>query len=254
MFMAITRAVSASLERCELTHLPRTPIDVARAAAQHAAYEEALRSLGVEILRARPAPDLPDAVFVEDTAVVVAEGAVITRPGAPSRWDELAGVADVLGKYRELRYIEGDARLDGGDVLQVGRKFFVGRSRRTNAAGIAQLQQLLGAWGYQVEAMEVSGCLHLKSAVTLVAEGIFLVNPAWLPAGAFGGMERIEVDPAEPYAANVLRLWDSVIYPAHFPRTHARLEQHGIQIVPMPCDELAKAEGAVTCCSIVFEA
>ena len=254
MFLAITRAVSVSLGRCELTHLKRLPIDVARAVAQHAAYEEALRSLGVRIVRATPAPDLPDAVCVEDTAVVVDEGAVMTRPGAPSRWDEVAGVAETLGKFRALRFLEGDGRLDGGDVLRVGRRVFVGRSGRTNAAGIGQLRELMGAWGYQVEALEVAGCLHLKSAATQVAEGVLLVNPAWLAKGAFAGLQRIEVDPSEAYGANALWVRDRVIYPEHFPRTRARLVHRGIRVLPVPCDELAKAEGAVTCCSIMLAA
>jgi dimethylargininase len=160
----------------------------------------------------------------------------------------------VLGKYRGLRFIEGDGRLDGGDVLRLGRKFFVGRSRRTNEAGLLQLRQFLGGWGYEVEAMEVTGCLHLKSAVTLVAKGLLLVNPAWLPQGAFAGIERMEVDPAESYAANALWAKDRVIYPQHFRRTRERLEKRGIPVLSVPCDELAKAEGAVTCCSVLFEA
>ncbi len=257
MLTAITREVSASLARCELTHLARVPLDVGRARAQHAAYEEALRGLGVEVVRARPEPELPDAVFVEDTAVVVDEGAVITLPGARSRWGEVGGVAEVLGRYRELRFIAGEGRLDGGDVLRVGRRIFVGRSSRTNEAGIEQLRQFLDAWGYQVEAMAVTGCLHLKSAVTQVGEGMVLVNPAWLAKGTFAGMERIErieVDPAEAYGANALCVAGQVIYPEHFPRTRARLERRGIHVLPVVCDELAKAEGAVTCCSIMFEA
>jgi dimethylargininase len=253
MLMAITRAVSESLGRCELTHLAREPIDIDRARAQHAAYEAALRSMGVGILQVQPAPDSPDAVFVEDTAVVIDEAAVMTRPGARSRWHETAGVAEVLARYRELKSIGGEGRLDGGDVLRLGRAFFVGRSSRTNEEGIRQLREFLGRWGYTVESMEITGCLHLKSAVTQVAEAILLVNPAWLPQGAFAGMERIEVDPAERYGANALWVRDRVIYPAHFPRTRERLERRGIGVVEAPCDELAKAEGALTCCSILFE-
>jgi dimethylargininase len=252
MWTAITREVSASLAQCQLTHLPRVPLDVHRARIQHAEYEGALRQLGVRIVRAPPVPNLPDAVFVEDIAVVVDEAAVITRPGAASRRPEIPGIADALAPYRRLLYINSPASLDGGDVLRIGNTFYVGLSQRTNPEGAAQLHRLLAPWNYQVQALEVRGCLHLKSAVTPVADGLLLVNPAWLPPDAFSGLDRIEVDPAEPYAANALRIGDAVIYPAHFPRTRARLKARGIRVLPIPCDELAKAEGAVTCCSILF--
>ena len=254
MFMAITRAVSESLGRCELTHLERLPIDVARAGAQHAAYEEALRGLGAQVVRARVEPEMPDAVFVEDTAMVVDEGAVMLRPGAESRRGETAGVAEVLGKYRKLVWMVEEGTVDGGDVLRVGKKVYVGRTTRTNAAGIERLREVLGRWGYEVVGVEVRGCLHLKSAATQVGAGLLLINPTWVAKASFEGMEFVEVDAGEAYGANVLWVGGGVIYPEHFPRTRARLEKRGIHVIPVPCDELAKAEGAVTCCSILFEA
>ncbi len=253
MLLAITRAVSASLAACELTHLPRRPIDVERAVAQHGAYEAALTDLGVRVVRAAPAPELPDAVFIEDTALVLDEVAILTRPGAPSRRAETAGVAASLAPYRPLRHLTAPATLDGGDVLCLGREVFVGESSRSNGEGIAQLQTALEPHGYRVIATPFRGCLHLKSAVTAVGERRLLVNPAWISPERFPGYDAIAVDPGEPAAANALLVDAAVIYPAHFPRTAARLSARRVPLQLVECDELAKAEGGVTCCSLLFD-
>jgi dimethylargininase len=249
--LAITRGVSPALARCELTHLAREPIDGARAAAQHAAYERTLAGLGCAVVSLPAALDLPDSVFVEDTAVVVDELAVITRPGAASRRPETAAVARELARHRPLAEIAAPGTLDGGDVLRLGRRVLVGRSGRSNDAGIAQLAALLCPHGYTVEGIGVHGCLHLKSAVTQVAPDAVLLNPAWVDPAAFAGHRVLEIDPSEPYAANALLLGDAAIHSAAFPRTSARLERAGVRLVTVDVSELAKAEGAVTCCSIL---
>src|SRR2546428_3670716 len=200
--IALTREVSPSLTRCELTHVARVPIDVGRARAQHRAYEEALRAIGGEVRRLPPEPDLPDAVFVEDTAVIFDELAVVTRPGAASRRGEVASVAETLGSYRPLRTIEAPATLDGGDVLVVGKAVFVGLSTRTNEAGARQLQAAVGPHGYSVRSLTVRSCLHLKTAVTRVGPATVLLNPAGVDARGLGAFERIEVHAAEPGAAH----------------------------------------------------
>jgi len=135
MLIAVTRAVSSTLAECELTHRPRDPINVANAVAEHACYEEALRSLGATVVRAPPEPTLPDAVFVEDTALALDEVAVVTRPGSPTRRREVESMAKVLSAYRPLLRIQSPGTLDGGDVLRVGRKLYVGLSSRTNRGG-----------------------------------------------------------------------------------------------------------------------
>lgn len=252
--LAITRAISPLLAHCELTHLAREPINVSRAVQQHAAYESMLQSLGVAIRRAPPAADLPDSVFVEDAATALDEVAVITRPGALSRRPETAGVAAVLAEYRPVHYLQSPGTLDGGDVLQVGRTLYVGISSRTNAEAVESLQSLLKPYDYRVIPVDVAGCLHLKSAVTVIGEQLLLVNPRWLPTGSFPGMERLEIDPSEPYAANALRVGETLIFPAHFPRTLERLISRGLRVMTVECDELAKAEGAVTCCCILLDA
>jgi len=248
---ALTRPVSPRFDRCELTHLDRQPIDVERARRQHRAYENALRGCGVAVHRLPEGPDLPDSVFVEDTAVVVDEIAVVARPGAVSRRPEVAAVAAALATWRPLAWIEAPATLDGGDVLRVGRRVWVGRSSRTDVLGLEQLAAALGPHGYEVRGVEVEGCLHLKSAVTAVGEDVLLANPAWVDTSAFDGLEVIPVDPAEPTGANALWTGSRVVYAAAFPRTARRLESHGLELETVEVDELAKAEGAVTCCSIL---
>lgn len=253
-FRALTRAISPRIVECELTHLERIPIDVAAARAQHAAYARALAALGCAVEEVEPAPDHPDSVFIEDTAVVFDELAVITRPGAASRRGETAAVERALVPWRPIVRIEAPATLDGGDVLVVGKRVFVGRTGRTNEAGVAQLRAVLAPHGYTVEAIEVTGCLHLKTAVTAVDDRTVLLNPAWIDARALGGLDRIEVDPAEPMGANVVRVGDALLYGAAYPRTRARLEARGYRPVCVDASELAKAEGAVTCCSLVLRA
>lgn len=251
--VAITRGISATINDCELTHVARTPIDVARAREQHAAYESALASLGCEIRRI-PADDrYPDAVFIEDTAIVLDEIAVITRPGAESRRGELDAVVAVLGEYRPLARIEAPATIDGGDVLQLDDVLYVGRKLRTSDEGIAQLRALIAPYGYRVVVVDVDGCLHLKSAVTRVAADALLINPRWVSPSVFDGWRIIDVDDAEPAAANALRIGERVIFPEEFPRTRRKLEAEGIEVVAVPAGELAKAEGGVTCCSVILQ-
>jgi dimethylargininase len=250
--IAITREVSPSLAACELSFVARSPIDVERANAQHHAYQQALAQLGcaVQVLSAQP--DMPDAVFVEDVAIVVDEVALMTRPGAPSRRAEGATVAEVLRMYRPLRAIEAPGTLDGGDVLRIGRRIFVGQSARTNADGVAQMRAVLAEFGYTVQGVPIHGCLHLKSAVTALDDETVLLQPAWIDRTEFARYRTIEVDPSEEHAANVLRIGGTVVSPACFPRTHARIRAAGIEVVAIDVSELQKAEGAVTCCSLVF--
>ena len=250
--IAITRDVSASLAACELSFVPRAEIDMDRAVAQHEVYRHTLETLGCHVATLAAQPELPDAVFVEDLAIVLDEVAILTRPGAVSRRAERASVADALMHYRPLRVIERPGTLDGGDVLRIGRTLYVGEAARSNAAGIAQLQALVGEFGYDVRPVPTHGCLHLKSAATQVDNGVLLVQPAWIDTSVFAGLRLIEVDPEEEHAANALRIGDAVIHPACFPRTHKRLRGAGMTVVPLDLSELQKAEGAVTCCSLVF--
>jgi dimethylargininase len=254
MKLALTRAVSPAISQCELTHLDRQPIDYPAAVRQHAAYEARLERLGCRLKQLPAGDNLPDSVFIEDTALVLDEVAVIARPGAASRRGETALVAEALASYRPLRSIEAPATIDGGDILRLGQTVYVGLSQRSSPDGIAQLGRLLEPFGYTVQGTPLSGCLHLKSAVTQVNEDSLLLNPRWVEPGLFGGWRWIEVDPDEPFAANALLLGEALVYPAAYTRTAARLEAAGLRLSLVDASELAKAEGGVTCCSLVFEA
>jgi dimethylargininase len=253
MRLALTRDVSSAFARCELTHLARQPIDIALARAQHAAYEQALVEAGCEVRRLDADDTMPDAVFVEDAAVVVDDVAVVTRPGAASRRGEPGAVADALAAFRPVRWIEPPGTLEGGDVLVMGRRVFVGASSRSNRSGRDQLRQILQPHGYVVVDVPVDGCLHLKSAVTGVGDALLLMNTAWIPREPFLEFDVLDVAPEEPHAANALRIRGHVIYPEAFPRTRRRLEARGLEVLAVDVSELQKGEGAVTCCSLVFD-
>lgn len=250
--IAITRAVSASLGQCELTHQDRMSIDLDLARKQHAEYEACLERLGCKLLQLPEQPDLPDAVFVEDAAIVLDGIAVITRPGAVSRRPEIESVAAALKPFRTLLQINDPGTLDGGDVLVIGKDVYVGLSSRSNEQAVTQMSAELASFGYRVHGVEVHGCLHLKSAVTAVSVNTALINPSWIDANVFDRYQIIEIHPDEAYAANGLLIGETVIYPSTFPRTAERLSKQGIRIEPVGLSELAKAEGAVTCCSLVF--
>ncbi|MGA2262123.1 MAG: arginine deiminase family protein, partial [Acidobacteriota bacterium] len=210
MRVAITREVSPRIGRCELTYQVREPINIDLARVQHHRYEECLISLGCTVCRLPAEPELPDSVFVEDAAIVLDELAVITRPGAESRRAEIESIAQALRPYRRLAYIEAPGILDGGDVLRLGRKLYVGLSRRSSQAAIQQMQDLLAGFGYTVTGVPVNDCLHLKSAVTQVADDTLLVNRNWVEGDLFGSVRMIDVDAREPFAANALAIGDVV--------------------------------------------
>jgi dimethylargininase len=202
----------------------------------------------------RAAHDLPDSVFVEDVAIVLDELAVITRPGAESRRSECEAVAAVLSDYRPLQWIGAPATLDGGDVLRLGRTLYVGLSTRTNEDGARQLARHVAPFGYSVECVQATGCLHLKSAATAVDSDRVLCNRDWIDARVFGDVDVLDVDPAEPHAANVLRLGHTIVCAASHVRTAAALRARGYDVCPVDVSELAKAEAGVTCCSLIVDA
>lgn len=253
MLTAITRKISPNFNQCQLTHLGRQTIDIEKAIHQHHCYENILSSLGVEIISLSAEEGLPDAVFVEDMAVVFDEVAVITRPGAESRRGETASIEKEFSNYRKTIRIQPPATLDGGDVLVIGKKVCIGLSLRSNIKGLQQMHTHLTQYGYEVKGVEVHDCLHLKSAVTRVTDHMLLINPAWIDKSQFKEFDLIEVDPSEPYAANGLLVSNQLIYPNAYPKTLARLQQAGIKVITLDISEIAKAEGAVTCCSLIFQ-
>jgi len=254
MLTAITRAVSPSIGRCELAYLARRPIDVERAVRQHRAYQQALGDAGARVLSLPALEDFPDAVFVEDPAIVVDRLAVINITGAASRRGEAASLAEALAPFRPLRRLEPPATLEGGDVIRIGFTLYVGLSARTNAEGIRQLRGHLEPVGYAVETIAVRGAMHLKTACCYLGNGAVLANRDWVDAAALRGCRILSTPPEEPWAANVLLADGALILPAAFPATRRMLEREGYDVRAVDVSELMKAEAGVTCMSLVFEA
>jgi dimethylargininase len=252
MLTALTREVSPDINACELSFLDRQPIDVGRAREQHAAYRQCLGELGVRVLTLPAEPGLPDAVFVEDAAVVVDEVAVVTRMGAASRRREVETVAAALSPFRPLARIVEPGTLEGGDVLRVGRTLYVGLSGRTNRAGAEQLAEALAPYGYRVETVEARGCLHLKSGCSYVGRDTVLANRAWVDMGRIEGVEVIDVPAEEPWGANAVAVGGAVVVPASSPLTRALLEARGFDVRAVDVSELQKAEAGVTCMSVLL--
>ncbi|MES2148088.1 MAG: arginine deiminase-related protein, partial [Pseudomonadota bacterium] len=249
---AFTRAVSPRLADCQLTHQGRVPIDAARAIVQHAAYEQALREAGLEIIRLPDLPGDPDAVFVEDTAVLLGDHAILTRPGAASRADEVESTAAGLAGHFTLHRIER-GHLDGGDVLRIGQRLYVGLSTRTDQPGIDALAALCGPLGFEVVRATLRDCLHLKTGATLAAPGLVLCNPDAVDPAQFAGVEPLAVDPAEPAAANIVRAGERLILAAGNSATAAKLRARGFNVVEVDVSELQKAEAGGTCMSLIDE-
>jgi len=253
MLTAITRNVSSALAKCELSFIARQPIDLEKARAQHHAYEDLLRKLGAQVISLPEEPDLPDSMFVEDPAIVLDELAVICTLGTETRRKEAPAIAAALEKYRRLAYIKLPGTLEGGDVLRVGKKVFVGITARSNPEGIRQLAVILEKYRYDITAVQVTGCLHLKSAVTYLGKNTLLGNRAWFDWKRFEGFDWVEVDPAEPHAGNALAIGDTVIAPASFLKTREKIEARGFKVLPLDISELQKAESGLTCSSLLFE-
>jgi dimethylargininase len=253
MLAAITRAVSSSLANCELSFIERKPTDLEKARAQHHAYEALLTKLGAKVVSLPEERDLPDSMFVEDPAVVLDEVAVICTLGTEARRKEAASLAAALERYRKLAYIKLPGTLEGGDVLRIGRKIFVGHTERTNAEGIRQLAVIGSQFGYDSTAVPVRGCLHLKSAVTYLGNNILLCNREWFQWKRFEGFDWVDVDPAEPHAGNALAISETIVFPASFPKTRARIEAKGFCVESLDISELQKAESGLTCSSLLFE-
>jgi dimethylargininase len=254
MLTAITRAVSSSLASGELTFRDRTPIDIALAQRQHEEYERTLARLGVRIDHLPAEDTLADAVFVEDVGMILDEIAIVTAPGAASRRAETETMAHAMSRYRPVHRLMAPATLDGGDIVRVDRTLYVGLSSRTNEAGLDQLGALVSPLGYMVRAVPVKGALHLKTACTYAGRGVLLANPEWAATHAFGDLEVLIVDEAEPWGGSVLAIGDTLVMAASFPRTRAKLESRGFTVAPVDLSELQKAEGGPTCLSIVFDA
>jgi dimethylargininase len=251
---AVLRAVSPGMAHCQLTFLERAPIDLGRAAEEHTGIVQALLEAGRTVIVLPADPALPDSTFTEDTAIVLDEVAVMTHPGSISRRPETAAIAAVLSRFRPLLWMEGPGTLDGGDVVKIGRTLFVGIDTRTNEAGIKELESLITPLGYHVVRVQTHQCLHLKTCATWLGGKRWLANRSWVDARPIEaeGFEILDVPPEEPWAANTLRLGETIFHPAGFPQTTALLTMAGYRVATLPMTELQKAEAGLTCTSLLF--
>lgn len=259
---AVVRGVPSSFSRAIPPYEPRPSatsgavidlgVDVELARRQHDRYCEILEAVGLDVVRLA-ADDLhPDCCFVEDAALVVDDLAIVPVMGAPTRRGESGAVAEALGRYRALHYLRPPATLDGGDVLRIGKRIFVGRSRRTNAAAVKQLADVLRPRGYEVSAVQVHGVLHLKSAVTLLAEEQVLFRRGVVDSSPLVGLQMLAVPRDESHAANCIAIGGTVILPDRAPSTASMLRGEGFEVLEVDMSEFRKAGGLLTCCSIIF--
>ncbi|MGB5984423.1 MAG: arginine deiminase family protein [Desulfobacterales bacterium] len=256
MKLALTHEVSERITQCEVNFREREPIDVSLARRQHDAYCQWLAQAGCEVVKLNINPEFPDSVFVEDNAVVVDEVAVVTPMGVASRRGEVVCMAPVLAQYRPLTHLVDvggpGATLEGGDVLQVGRKLWAGLSTRTNAVGVAALRQILATHGYEVIAVPLAGTLHLKSALGCLDDETLIINPEAISKEYFEGFKFIDVVPEEPRGANVLRIGERIAVYAGYSLTLQKLRQAGYDPTPIDVSELIKADSGMTCSSIIM--
>lgn len=243
----------AELERCELSNIEREPVDGERLLEQHAAYVRALEGCGADVTVLEPLAGHPDALYVEDTAIVLEHVAVLTRPGAESRRGELPTIEAALAPRRELLRVTAPGTVDGGDVCLCEDVLYVGWSARTNHPGLKQLAHLVLEHGYVVKAVEVDGCLHMKSALTRLGPEALLVCPSRVNLERVQGVELVAVPTEEPDGANVLAIGGKLIASAAYPRTNEMLRARGFEVVELDLSELHKMEAAVTCPSLILE-
>ncbi len=219
---------------------------------QHEAYVKTLRSLGLQLIVLNPLPDYPDAYFVEDTAVVTPDVAIITNPGVEDRKGEEDTIEQALVTYRKTVRIRAPGNVDGGDVLMVGPHFFIGISERTNREGAKQLGCILEEYGYTWTIVLVEAGLHLKSSVTYIGKNRLLITERLAGRDEFKQYDNIIVDKTEEYAANTLLINNSLITPKGFPNTMKKLESTGFDIIELDVNEVRKMDGGLTCMSLRF--
>jgi len=251
-FRAITRGVSRRIAACQLTYRSREEVNYEKATLQLERYCELLRKWNVDVLPLSASDSYPDCCFVQDTAVVLDEVCVIASMGAPARLGEVSEVEKLVAPFRKIRRILSPATLDGGDVVQFGKRLFVGLSTRTNARGIAALANIVEAFGYTVVPVAVNGGLHLTTGCGIVNDETVLLNPRWLDASAFKGLRQLHVSEAEPWAANTIRVEDAVCLETGAPRAMELVEPYVGSIDTLDISEFRKAEGSLSCLSLIF--
>ena len=252
-FKAITRGVSRSITACELTYRSREHIDYEKAASQLERYCLLLRKWDVDLMKMPANDTYPDGCFVQDTAIILDEVCVMASMGAEARRGEVSEVERMVSQFRSIQRIIPPATLDGGDVVQFGKRLFVGLSSRTNARGIAALGQIVESFGYAVVPVVVKGGLHLTTGCGIVNDETVLLNPRWLDISAFRGLRQLHVPQEEPWAANTIRVDDAVCLEEEAPRTVDLVQPYAGSINTLDISEFRKAEGSLSCLSLIYK-
>jgi dimethylargininase len=253
MLVALTHTVSPNITNGEVTFIDRQVVSYDLALQQHDAYCNALENCGAEVKKLSVNLDSPDSCFIEDTAIVVDEVAIITSMGSSSRQQEPETIALELAQYREIVRVKLPATLEGGDVLQIGRRLYVGVSGRTNIQGFQELAQILKPWGYEVIPVELKNCLHLKTACTAISEEMILLNPQWVASETFADYKVLLVPKEEGWAANTIRVGDRVFLQHGFPQTLELVNKHHNSIEILDISEFRKVEAGLSCLSIILQ-
>ncbi len=248
----LVKRISRSLPHCQLLYLAAQEFNVPLAIKQHSSYIAALRAVGVVLTILPEEPDLPDAAFVEDVVLIFDELAVICRSGCSSRKTEAGKMLPIVAELRPFFRIMPPGTLEGGDVLRLEKTLFVGLSSRTNREGIRQLEEIVRPFDYRVISVRVTGCLHLKTAITAPGRELLIANPEWIDPAPFRGFDVLTVPETEPWSANTLPVNGRVFIAGSAPRSAALLESRGLDVHPIDISELQKAEAGLTCLSVLY--
>ncbi|CAG9296939.1 dimethylarginine dimethylaminohydrolase family protein [Celerinatantimonas diazotrophica] len=253
MLQVLTHRPSMNIQQCELTYIESEPIDFDKALLQHRHYCQMLTRCGAQVKVLKDNPELADNVFVEDPIIVFDEVAVVASMGVESRRAETSALKSYFMPLRPIRTIELPAKIEGGDVLVCGRKVYVGQSSRTNQQGYEQLRDILTPFNYEVLAVPVTGCLHLKSGCCALDETTLLVNSSWLDTTIFQEFQKIEVPKSEPFGANIIAIGQTICMNAQHVKTVQLVKNAGFHVETVDISEFAKAEAGLTCMSIRYQ-
>jgi dimethylargininase len=249
---AIVRNIPNSFPQCITAFSGKSPIDVILAQQQHELYCKTLVELGLKLVRIEADNSLPDCCFTEDAAIVTDVLGIISLPGTESRHAEIIEMEKALTSFKKIRHIAAPATIEGGDVLKIGKKLFIGNSARTNDEGIKQVANMVSELGYEVIPVKIRNTLHLKTVCTYLGNNCIIYADGHFDENIFAEYDKIIVPATESYCANTLVVNGKVLIPKGFPLTRSLIEKKGFSVIELDMSEIEKADGALTCLSVIF--
>lgn len=254
MLEVLTHVPSSNLNNCELTYLDSERIDIKKALIEHNSYCNMIKECGANVNIIEDNIDLADSVFVEDPIIVFDEVAIVTSMGVESRRKESQVLKDYFSKIREIKEIKLPSKIEGGDVLVIDKKVFVGLSPRTNESAIEELKNILKPYGYIVQSVKVDGCLHLKTGCTALDDKTILLNPNWVDVEVFSDYKIINIPSDEPFGANIMKINEYICMNEAFPKSIELVKALGYKVKTTDISEFVKAEAGLTCMSVRYNA